>query len=193
MPSQAYRRWRTVARAELDELARAHLVSDGTSPHRRFAVQQLNRAYAVLLASQFQGYCRDLHSECAEHLLRTLNPPVQLEAITLAGFTRARQLDRGNAQPDNLKEDYQRLGISLWEVLRAADARADQWRATLGVLNQWRNAIAHRDFDPKKLGGTVTLKRSQVKQWRTVCNDLARLMDAALNVHLLYLTGKHPW
>src|SRR5262249_19369869 len=38
---------------------------------RRYATQQVNRAYAVLLASEFQGFCRDLYSECMDHVVAT--------------------------------------------------------------------------------------------------------------------------
>src|SRR5207237_10419381 len=106
MPSVSYRRWRTVRAAELDELVQAHAAVGGTGPGRRYATQQLNRAYAVLLASQFQGFCRDLHTECVKYLLGVIAPPPALLPLVKAEFTRGRQLDRGNAQPDSLHADY---------------------------------------------------------------------------------------
>lgn len=190
MPSQAYRLWRTVARAQLDEVARAHL-ADGT--RKRFAVEQLNRAYLLLLASHYQGYCRDLHTECVGHVVRSLQPSPPLEPLVYSEFTRNRQLDRGNAQPESLKEDFRRLGLLFWDELSAADPRAAGWRTALGELNKWRNAIAHRDFDPAKLGGTVVLLRNQVKSWRSMCNELAQAMDVLLRQHLFQLSGQSPW
>src|SRR3954466_3363570 len=99
MPSTSYRQWRTVRAAALDEIARAHAAVGGTARGRRYTTQQINRAYAMLLASQFQGYCRDLHTECVTHVLAALAPPPALRGLLLAEFVRSRQLDRGNAQP----------------------------------------------------------------------------------------------
>lgn len=59
MPSSSYRQWRTVCAAALDEIAHAHVAVDGTAPGRRYTTQQINRAYPTLIASQFQGFCRD--------------------------------------------------------------------------------------------------------------------------------------
>jgi hypothetical protein len=50
MPSIAYRQWVTTRAAALDEIARAHIAVGGTRRGRRYATQQLNRLYAVLLA-----------------------------------------------------------------------------------------------------------------------------------------------
>ncbi len=37
----------------------------GWALDHRYATRQLNHAYTVVLAAQFQGFCRDLHSESA--------------------------------------------------------------------------------------------------------------------------------
>src|SRR5689334_773246 len=101
MASKAYRRWSTVRTSALDEIAQAHVAVGGTGPGRRYTTQQLNQAYAVMAASQFQGFCRDLHSECIGHLLRVIAPPPALWPLLLGELTRGRWLDRGNAQPDS--------------------------------------------------------------------------------------------
>jgi hypothetical protein len=69
MPSNSFRQWRTVRFAELDQIANAHLSVGGSKRGRRYATQQINHAYAVLLSSQFQGFCRDLQTECSEHII----------------------------------------------------------------------------------------------------------------------------
>ena len=56
----------------LDEIAGADAAVGGAARGRRYATQQINRAYAVLLASEFQGFCRDLHSECVDHVLTVI-------------------------------------------------------------------------------------------------------------------------
>lgn len=81
MPSYSYRLWRTKRTRSLDEIAQAHAVIGGPARGRRFATQQLNRAYAVLLASQFQGFCRDLHSECVDHVLSVVAAPLRVKSL----------------------------------------------------------------------------------------------------------------
>jgi hypothetical protein len=112
MPSTSYRRWTTIRSSALDEIANAHSAVGGTGPGRRYATQQINQAYAVLLASQFQGFCRDL---------------------------------------------------------------------------------AHQDFDPAKLGGSVQLQLAQVRRWRVACNAMAQSFDEGIRLHLQTVTGNSPW
>jgi hypothetical protein len=78
MPSTSYTEWRTSRAKALDAITSGHAAVSGTGRGRRFNTQQFNQAYAVLLAAQFQGFCRDLHEECAIHILRTIAPPPAL-------------------------------------------------------------------------------------------------------------------
>lgn len=48
--------WRSTQADRLDEIENAHESVGGSERGRRFATQQLNRVYAVLLAAQFQGF-----------------------------------------------------------------------------------------------------------------------------------------
>ena len=193
MPSRSYGLWRTVRAAALDEMVEAHAAVGGTARGRRYATQQINRAYAVLLAAEFQGFCRDLHSECVAHLIKVMAPPTKLEAILQRDLTRGRLLDRGNAQPGSLGADFGRLNIEFWTVVNAHDARSISWRASLESLNEWRNAIAHQDFTSPRLGGIIILHLRQVERWRAACSRLARAIDEVLGRHLNDLTGSPPW
>jgi hypothetical protein len=193
MPSIAYHQWRTTRAAALDEVARAHAAVGGTKRGRRYATQQINRAYAVLLASQFQGFCRDLHSECVEDLIAKLTTVPALRAMLRSEFTWNRQLDRGNAHPGSLGADFGRLGIEFWDEVQNLDPRNAARKKALEGLNDWRNAIAHQNFDPAKLGGRTTLRLEQVRQWRRICRHLARAFDEVMRRHLSILTGTSPW
>src|SRR4029077_4583141 len=107
MPAVSLERWRTERLAALDELQVAHRSVGGTGRGRRPTTQQINHAYAVLLSSQFQGFCRDLHNECIGLLVRW---------ITLIGLRDAfervlllnRKLDTGNPNPGNIGSDFDR-------------------------------------------------------------------------------------
>src|SRR6266498_2979243 len=158
MPSVSYRRWRTIRARALDEITEAHVAVGGSARGRRYATQQINHAYAVLLASQFQGFCRDLHSECIDHLLSVLAPPASLKRLLRTDLLRGRQMDRGNAQPSSLGADFGRLDLNLWKKLALFDARSDRWKSGLELLNEWRNAIAHQDFTSPRMGGIMSLR-----------------------------------
>lgn len=191
MASTAYRRWITTSATALDEIEQAHAFIGGTGPGRRYATQQMNHAYAVLLAAQFQGFCRDLHNECGTHLASVALPG--LAQILRSEFAFHRTLDRGNPNPGNLGSDFGRLGIELWPSAQTADPRVTKWRIRLEELNAWRNAISHNDFDPVKLGGTITLRLERVRRWRRACRQLARIFDEVMHRHLIVVTGKSPW
>jgi hypothetical protein len=190
MPSTAYHDWRTARAVALNEVAQAHAAVGGTRRGRRYATQQINQAYAVLLASQFQGFCRQLHSESVEHLVKAMPPPLQ--KVVRDEFKWGRQLDRGNATPGTIGADFGRLGVEFWTEVDRVDARNPNRRMVLDRLNVWRNAIAHQDFDPAKLGGT-TLHLARVRRWRIACHHLARAFDEVMLRHLSSLTGSPPW
>jgi hypothetical protein len=146
-----------------------------------------------MLASQFQGFCRDLHSECIAHVLGVIAPPPALQYLLGAELTRGRQLDRGNAQSASLGADFGRLGIKFWNVLETAHAASVGWKNDLDILNEWRNAIVHQDFTSPKLSAIIKLRLGNVQRWRTSCRRLARAMDEVMRQHLLTLTGTSPW
>ena len=181
-----------IRRAELDQLESAHGLVGGTARGRRFATQQINHAYAVLLSSQFQGFCRDLHSECAVSLAGAVTPTAY-EAILRTEFLQNRKLDKGNPNPGNIGTDFNRLGLNFWDDVKAYDARNNGRRIRLQRLNDWRNAIAHQDFDPAKLGGTTTLRLDTIRSWRSACDGLAASFDAVMRTHLILYTGAPPW
>src|SRR6266498_950848 len=130
MPSVSHIRWSVVRLAALDELENAHRSVGGTGPGRRVATQQINQAYAVLLSSQFQGFCRDLHTECVDYLVRPL-PSLTMRAILIAEFLVNRRLDRGNPNPSNIGADFNRLGLVFWQAVDAHHPRNPQRKALL--------------------------------------------------------------
>jgi hypothetical protein len=156
-------------------------------------MQQLNQAYAVLLAAHFQGFCRDLHSEAVDHILAVMGPPAPLRNYLRLEMTRGRQVDRGNAQPSSSGADFGRFGVKFWEDLKSYDLSPDLWRSDLDELNEWRNAIVHQDFTSPRLSGLIELRRGHVRRWRSTCRHLARSMDELIRQHLAVLTGALPW
>lgn len=190
MPSVALRTWLTARAESLDEVEDAHEAVGGAGRGRRFATLQINHAYVMLVSSQFQGFCRDLHSESVAFLVANTTP-TSIQQILRTALTQGRKLDQGNPNPGNIGSDFAHLGMSFWDSVAAVDGRKRARQAHLELLNTWRNAIAHQDWT--KVGGSPALRLAKVKAWRAACDGLASSFDAALKKHLTALVGAAPW
>ncbi len=190
--SRSLDRWNTTRAEELDQIESAHQSVGGSARGRRYATQQIDRAYAVLLSSQFQGFCRDLHSEAVDYLAGPITLP-DLRLIFRTCMTDGRKLDSGNPNSGNLGSDFKRLGIDFWDEVKKLDARNADRLKRLDELNIWRNAIAHQHFDPARLGGRTALRLADVQRWRGLCRALAKSFDVAVGAHILVVVGTAPW
>ena len=191
MPSTSFATWQSIRANALNEIVAAHRMVGGIGRGRRFATQQINHAYAMLLSSQFQGFCRDLHTECVGFLAAQAAPPA-LRPVIHAEFSFARKLDKGNPSPGNIGADFNRFGFRLWDQLHQFDPFNSHRQVELEVLNEWRNAIAHQDFTGQ-LGGITTLHLTHVQKWRRSCDSLAVALDEIMKQRLTTLTGRAPW
>jgi len=191
--SSSLQKWLTARAATLDTLETAHRSIRGTGPGARAATQQINQAYALLLSAQFQGFCRDFHTECADSFVDPLTDPTY-QRVVLDSLILNRKLDRGNPNSGNIGADFSRFKIALWALVDAHRSPNAARRATLEDLNEWRNAIAHQDFAPTMLtAGHPHLTLGQVQKWRKACDGLAHSFDEVLRVYLQGLIGTAPW
>jgi hypothetical protein len=191
MPSRALQSWLRVRSQALDEIEQAHRSVGGTGPGRRYATQQINHAYTALLSAQFQGFCRDLHDDCVTHLVQSMSS-ASVWATFKEALVWSRKLNTGNPNPGNIGSDFNRFGLRFWDDVRAVDARNYGRFEQLEVLNRWRNAIAHQDFDPRVLGSGL-LRLETVREWRSACDGLAISFDRVMQVRLHRVTGRSPW
>ena len=191
MPSKALKTWQTAGLRALDVIEAAHASMSGRRVRQTFARQQITHAYAVLLSSQFQRFCRDLHTEAADHVARQVNS-IELSALVGARFTEGRKLETGNPNPGNLGADFRRLGLDLWTESSRHDRRKIR-RSRLEEMNRWRNAIAHQDFTSPHLGGRTKVRLEDVRRWRANCEALAVAFDRVVRLHLIGLLGTAPW
>lgn len=198
MPSKALAHWQATSRLKLDEFENAHIsVSGGGGRGRRYATEQLNHAYLVGVAAQFQRFCRDLHSEASQHLAAVVAMNRDVQTIFLSALTTGRKLDAGNAHPSSLGSDFKRLGIRLNEELHAASRLNRRRLLRLEQLNVWRNAIAHQDFnfsieEQNLIRGTQPQLRF-VRTWRHGCNELAEQLDSVVGAYVSRVVGTPPW
>ena len=170
MPSQAFERWRMDRMAALDEIERAHRGMGGIGPGSRTTTRQLNQAYVLLLSSQFQGFCRDLHTECVRAISRIL-PTAELQTLMREGLLMGRKLDTGNPNPGNIGADFNRFNLPFWALVEAAPPRNARRKTLLEQMNRWRNAISHNAFDTGMLrSGHPVLALAEVRRWRKACD-----------------------
>jgi hypothetical protein len=192
MPSRAFAIWQVEARGALNEIEAAHRAVGGSGRGRRRAAQQINQAYVVLLSSQFQRFCRDLHDDCSRHFVQQ---PALLpyEPILHPRFVVGRKLDAANPNPSNIGSDFARLGVEFWVEVRRLDSRNSARQSALESLNRWRNAIAHQDFRNPELRGRSSIRLREVRGWRRACEQLAMDMERVMYAYLLQITGAAPW
>lgn len=192
MPSRSLQTWYADGRRALDEIEAAHRAVGRVGPGSRFAAQQINQAYVVLLSAQFQRFCRDLHSQCVEHLVHGFVHPTAWVMVRRR-FEEGRKLDTGNPTPANIGSDFDRLGIKFWPALHALGAGAEARHRSLSELIQWRNAIAHQDFTHSALAGRERLQLAEVRRWRPTCEQLAVDFERVMHHYLSSVTGSAPW
>jgi hypothetical protein len=119
--------------------------------------------------------------------------PAQLQGLLRTELLRNRSLLRGNPNPGAIGSDFNRLGIDSWPDVYALNARNERRRELLQELIDWRNAVAHQDFDPVAHGGDPTLHLPRIRAWRRAVNTLARSFDRAMYNYLGTLLGNAPW
>lgn len=197
MPSHALLRWQTARRHRLDQLEAAHRAVGGVGRGRRVSLDQLDDAYLVQVAAQWQGFCRDLHTEAADAIASAVQPPSVAIAVREA-FTQNRSLDRGNATAGSVGNDFGRFGaMQLWPRVFQLDGRNRERRRKLDQLNVWRNAVAHQDFPLTAANASVVAGTQRtlvyVRRWRSACDHLATHFDRAVRDHIITLVGTAPW
>jgi hypothetical protein len=192
--SAALSAWQGERGERLDELEEIHRRLTGTAPGRRWLTDQLNRSYVVALASQFQGFCRDLHSEAAALVASRARRNVR--SLFESTLTLDRQLDRGNATAGNLGSDFARFGFDLWPTVYAADAHGSRRREMLDQVMVWRNAIAH-DSPLTTTGRAVVAGTKPTltwgRKWRRGLGALAASLDRVVGNEVAILIGRPAW
>ena len=155
----------------------------------------MNQAYAVMVASQFQGFCRDLHTESVTVIVDIVQHRLCSPRLSGNRFVLGRQLESKNAQPSSLGSDFGWFGIGFWKEVDTLIQDGGAARSKLEELNAWRNAIAHQNFEGVSPGGPPNLTLEQVRQWRCICSKLARTFDRVgiADIYLRSLRGTPPW
>jgi hypothetical protein len=189
VPSASFTHWQNDRMPRLSEVdAHCAAVLALVPPKPTFLDETL-RGFVLHLSAHFQGFCRDLYTECSQIWIAAI--PVGLKATAQAQFSARLALEKGNPSHDNIKRDFNRFGFLL--SLQAAHALGPKRVTDLGHLNDWRNRAAHQGTRP--LGGGVppALSLPTVQSWRTSCDGLATSLDNIMHAELLRIMGAAPW
>src|SRR5579884_3163239 len=127
MSSLALQQWLTRRAKHLAEIEAAHRGVGGSGRGRRFRTEQINHAYTMLLSSQFQGFCRDLHSESANAILAHARSAA-FRSILGPALKQGLKLSAGNPNPGNIGSDFGRFGLLLWTEAQSLNRRTVEWK-----------------------------------------------------------------
>lgn len=198
MTSQSLACWNNDRLAALQRLEQVHGRMTGGLVGRPRDVTELNHALFLRLASEVQGFCRDLHDESVEVLCAPAHMPTSAIADTARNaLRRGRKLDAGNAGPGNIGNDWTSLGMAIWPDLRAAypgQQGASDWNKRLEWLNEARNGIAHNDDAKIAFAHAVhplTVRTFRVTRGRMT--KFAMALDRTTKAYLKATTGTSPW
>jgi hypothetical protein len=186
MPSAALTRWQNDRMPRLNDVdAHCAAVLALAVPNPTFLDETL-RGYVLHLSAHFQGFCRDLYTECSQIWIAAI--PISLQATAQAQFTAGLALEDRNPSYEHVKKDFNRFGF----LLNLQPAYAVQV-THLGHLNLWRNRSAHQGTRPLSGGVPPTLTLPIVQSWRASCDGLAAALDSNMQGELNRILGSTPW
>ena len=183
MTSPALEAWRSSRLPRLDRLLAAHPNSAGSSTDPAVS-DEWSQALVLRLASEFQGFCRDLHDDAVQAIVTAVTPPVSpLRVMLLEGLTVGRGLDRFSADPRTIKDDFRRLGLDLWVLVGTGRAESTSvWREGLRLLHRARSGVVHDDAEAIEAvrGEGWPIQLDTVWRWRNLLDEMATAMDHGL-------------
>lgn len=185
MPSASLTRWNTDRTPRLAEIDNQCTICNSLAPPNPHLLDENLRGLILLLSAHFQGFCRDLYTECSQIIASKVRPT--LEVLVQQQFTANRSLDHGNPNIDNIKKDFNRFGFAL--DMAGVDPANHARLADLKELNKWRNIAAHHGVVPP--GGLPTL--GTIQSWRNSCGGLAVSLDVIMYNQLRRLLRRRPW
>lgn len=186
MPSAALTQWTNDRLPRLNEVE-AHCAGVAAMvPPRPAFLDETLRGFVLHLSAHFQGFCRDLYTECSQKCIAAM--PAGLQSAAQAQFSARLALEEGNPSHDNIKKDFNRFGFLL--DLQATNAGHV---TDLGHLNRWRNKAAHQGTRPLAGGAPAVLTLAVLQAWKASCDGLAAALDGKMQVAVLKMTGTAPW
>jgi uncharacterized protein YaiE (UPF0345 family) len=186
MPSASLHNWQTVRLTSLGHVDAQCAACVAAVPPNVHLIDENLRAYVLLLAAHFQGFCRDLYTESAQVIVSRVRRPA-LEVLFQEQFSARRELDHSNAHFGTIVKDFNRFGFAAKATL---DALPGALKADLHDLNEWRKPAAHQNV-VLPAGGPLTVP--MIQGWRNSCNTLAIELDRIMYNKLRLRLRRRPW
>jgi hypothetical protein len=185
MPSRALTIWQTRRWPRLIQFDGQCAAGHAALPANPELVDENVRASTLLTAAHFQGFCRDLYTECGQTIASVA--AANLQPIIQKQFATNLSLNQGNATEQNIVEDFSRLVIGL--DLRGADPYNNRRLDDLRDLNILRNIAAHH----KPLAPASFPTLTTIRIWKNSCAAFATSLDQILYNELSTILGHLPW
>lgn len=185
MPSASLTLWTTGRTRKLAEIDNQCTNCAALIPANPDLLEENLRGYILLLSAHFQGFCRDLYTECSQIIASKVRPT--LEVLVQQQFSVNRSLDHGNPNIENIKKDFNRFGFAL--NMAAADPANHARLADLQELNKWRNIAAHHGVVPSNQFPVL----ATIQSWKISCGDLAASLDVIMYNRLRTILRRQPW
>jgi len=94
VPSVAFTRWQTDRLTRLNEVESHCAVIDALAPANPTFLEEVLRGFVLHLSAHFQGFCRDLYTECSQIWIAAI--PAGLKATAQSQFFAQLALEKGN-------------------------------------------------------------------------------------------------
>lgn len=186
MPSNSLQVWQNDRLVRLSQVVGQCNAIAASLPSQPSLLDENLRACVLLLSAHFQGFCRDLYTECGQVIASRIRSK-RVQLVCQSQFDEHRKLDHGNPTVANIRADLERFGFEL--NLEKVDAGNPSRITDLGHLNRWRNAAAHHGNVP--LGIPLTLPN--IQKWHSSCSGLALSLDGIMYDGLRKILRKSPW
>ncbi len=196
MTSPALVTWRSSRLPRLDRMIAVHPETSGSRTDPVVALEWTH-ALVLRLASEFQGFCRDLYDDAAVAVARELaESNKRARAMILAALKVDRSLNRGSADFNNLARDFARFQIKLWDALaNRHPAAASTWKKSLESLHSARNGVVHDELDKLRAVESQgwAMEVASVLRWRNLLDVIVEAMDDLLDAEISKLFGYTRW
>jgi hypothetical protein len=186
LPSAALTYWKNDRAFQLNEVEAHCAAAYALVPPNPTFFEETVRGFVLHLSAHFQGYFRDLYTECAPICIAAM--PAGLQAVAQSQFLAQLALEKGNPNHDNKRKDFNRFGFQL--NLQSANSLASHQLADLAHLNAWRNKAAHQGTQPMGASVPATLTLGVVQVWRASCDGLAGSLDQIMQQSCCRFSGR---
>ena len=162
MPSASLLRWQNDRMPRLAEIDAQCAASLAAMPSNPYLVEENLRGYVLLLSAHFQGFCRDLYTECSQVVVSKVRAALQM--LIQVGFApdevKSLKIKRGHGC-DRCKNAGYRGRIGLYEVLHFSDEIREMVLSGASSIELKRKAIEEgmvslRSSGLHKIRGGVT-------------------------------------